>query len=452
MRMRFITILIIVTHALYAVSVFAAEDNSHLSKDKRINEARKLIDADNPYEALKILRPLNIAARKDIIDIRFLIGLASMRAAEYVAYKEDKEALLDESIAAFRAILLAHPELTRVRLELALAFFIKKEDGLAKDHFERVLSSDPPPPMANNIRRFLYVINKRKRWSGYFVTNIQHSNNINNGPNSRIVAFGNIRGLELPESDLPREEYGLVFSGGGAYEYPLNERWKWLIGADATHAEYKKSDIDQTYLSINTGPRWIGKNTDASFRLSGGQRIISGTRRDKDIGLSVNGHHRLSEKWNINGGASWTSTRYRKSQSTNKYTNSAGYSLGATYYPFPILQTGAGVSFSDSRPYNNNQDSRAISGSLNAGVILPYGWTISGRAEWSRTNHQIFSTSSAQKRVDRRRVFRLFALNRKLTWQGFSPQIIFTRTLQASNQDRSNFERGEFGLRWVKQF
>ncbi len=52
----------------------------------------------------------------------------------------------------------------RVRLELDPAFFLKQEDGLAREHFERVLASTPEPAVAANVRRFLRAIRKRKRW------------------------------------------------------------------------------------------------------------------------------------------------------------------------------------------------------------------------------------------------------------------------------------------------
>ncbi len=54
-----------------------------------------------------------------------------------------KPAPLDEAIAAFRSLLITQPELVRVRLELARAFFLKEEDGqeLWRDMIRRVRPS-----------------------------------------------------------------------------------------------------------------------------------------------------------------------------------------------------------------------------------------------------------------------------------------------------------------------
>ena len=62
-------------------------------------------------------------------------------------------------------MLVADPTLVRVRLELARAFFLKGEDGLARRHFEMVLAGKPPAGVALNVGGFLAQIRARKRWS-----------------------------------------------------------------------------------------------------------------------------------------------------------------------------------------------------------------------------------------------------------------------------------------------
>ena len=62
--------------------------------------------------------------------MRFLLGLAASRGSQEAGLEDEQRlALLDEAIAAFRSILIRRPELVRVRLELALAFYLKEEDS-----------------------------------------------------------------------------------------------------------------------------------------------------------------------------------------------------------------------------------------------------------------------------------------------------------------------------------
>ena len=73
-----------------------------------LSEARELIRDGRFDDALGILRPLAGAARGNA---RFLLGLAAVGAAEKPGIDEDsRDALLDEAIAAFRAMLVVDLE------------------------------------------------------------------------------------------------------------------------------------------------------------------------------------------------------------------------------------------------------------------------------------------------------------------------------------------------------
>ena len=118
-------------------------------------EARALIKDGRFNEALVLLGPVVERGTIDS-DVLFLIGLAASGASQKPGLpEEDREALLDGAIAAFRSILIHEPGLVRVRLELGLAFFLKEEDDLARDHFERVLAGGPPAPVIANVTAVL---------------------------------------------------------------------------------------------------------------------------------------------------------------------------------------------------------------------------------------------------------------------------------------------------------
>ena len=96
------------------------------------------------FEALKVLRPL--ARQRPVpADALFLIGVAGIEASQQRGVSERaRDALRDSAIQALRTMLVRSPALVRVRLELARAFFLKGEDGLARRHFEQVLAGKPP--------------------------------------------------------------------------------------------------------------------------------------------------------------------------------------------------------------------------------------------------------------------------------------------------------------------
>ena len=84
----------------------ATAGRSHLSSDRRVNTARALIERQRYAEALAILAPL-VPDHPDQTDVRFLIGLASSRGAQAPGLEDEQRlALLDQAIAAFRSILI----------------------------------------------------------------------------------------------------------------------------------------------------------------------------------------------------------------------------------------------------------------------------------------------------------------------------------------------------------
>ena len=97
----------------------------------------------------------------------------------------------------------------RVRLEFARAFFLKGEDGLAAEHFKRVLagSGDLPPAVLDNVNRFLKEIRARRRWSLHVGAAIAPDTNIGSNSDERIIYI----------NDLPfrRDGYELTSSGVG---------------------------------------------------------------------------------------------------------------------------------------------------------------------------------------------------------------------------------------------
>ena len=58
-------------------------------------------------------------------------------------------------------LLVNEPGLVRIRLEQAPSFFYQPQDGASREPFERVLSGEPPPAVAANVRRFLPQIRAR---------------------------------------------------------------------------------------------------------------------------------------------------------------------------------------------------------------------------------------------------------------------------------------------------
>ena len=95
-------------------------------------------------------------------------------------------------------MLVDDPGLTRVRLELARAFFYKGEDSLSKHHFERVLAGTPPGPVVANVRRFLAQIRARRRWKMHLGFSLAPDTNIGGTSDERTIYLSVFGQSQLP--------------------------------------------------------------------------------------------------------------------------------------------------------------------------------------------------------------------------------------------------------------
>ena len=417
------------------------------------SEARTLINQGKFNEALTVLRALTKAHPKQT-NIHFLHALAAIESSRLTeTAEEEQKLLLDEAIAVLHKILVDQPELERVRLELARAFFYKKEDSLARQHFERVLAGEPPDPVAANIRRFLNEIRARRRWSMYLGAAVTPSTNIGRASDSDII---NIFGLPFRrDADEPRRSgVGISLWTGGEYHHPLNNRLRLRLGSDAAREEYPGSRFDQTFLSAHAGPLWLAsRDTSVSLVADARQRWIQTSPYYLDLGARSEVRHRVNRRIFLTGRASWYDREYR---TVNILDGSVfDVSLDGTWVVLPILQANGAIGYAeeytDIKTWRN--DSRWAR--LGASIALPKGFSLGLSGEYRKTEYEgnwFPFTEDGSPRSDRTEILRLSLLNRGWTVRGFSPQFVITHEQRDTNAQIYDYDRTNGEVRFVRQF
>ena len=357
-------------------------------------------------------------------------------------------------------MLVAHPELVRVRLELARAFFHKGDDGLARRHFEQVLAGRPPAAVALNVNRFLAAMRARKRWSLRVGMALAPDSNIGAASAERIIYIP-VGGQRLPfrrdAEELTTSGVGVSAWLGGEYEYPLGPRWRLRAGGDLSRREYRASEFDQLTVSGQVGPRrLIGRGSEASLLLTGlhhwtGPGLSEPSHRD--IGVRIEGRHRLTPRTTLTAQLSRAERRYDRER--HRDGPIADVSLGAGWVASPTVRIDAGLGWGRERTKAEQwrQSSRRVH--LAATAQLPWGFTVGGSGSLRWTDWQgnwSPHTEAGEPRRDLTRTIRLSAHNRALTLEGFSPQLSVTQEQRTTNAQLYDYDRLFGELRFVRLF
>ncbi len=394
----------------------------------------------------------------DATDRRFRAGIAALHAAHTATGREARDEKLDEAIAAFRSILVNNPELVRVRLELARAFFLKEEDTLARRHFEQVLAGRPPPPVVANIVRFLRTMRSRRRWEAHFGAALAPDSNLNAASGERTI-FLDFLGQRIPftrQGDIaPKSGLGLSIWGGGEYQYPLSQTLRLRSGANASIREYKGGTFDRHFLSAHLGPRrLIDTRTEASLLATVDRQWAAGMPETDRFGLRLEGEHRLTPRLAM---FARTSAARRNCRDCNHLDGPEGnVSLGATWAALPVLRLSGNAGWNWSRANSEHWRSSGPQASLSASLALPLGFTVGLRASMQRTEYQgrgfAHNTIDREPREDETRTLSLSVHNRAVTVLGFSPRISLVREERDTNAQALDYKRNRAELSFVRQF
>ncbi|MDE0411179.1 MAG: surface lipoprotein assembly modifier [Gammaproteobacteria bacterium] len=416
------------------------------------SKARALLNNRQFDEALTILRPL-AKAHPERTNLHFLLGLAAIERSRLAeTSKEEQEALLDEAIATLHKLLVNHPKLERVRLELARAFFYKKEDSLSRKHFKRVLAGNPPPPVAENIQRFLNEIRARKRWSVYLGSTLKPSSNIGRNSETEII---NIFGLPFRRDEVEEKKSGVGLSvwAGGGYWHPLAERLRLRFGTDLAREEYPGKEEDQSFLGIHAGPEWL-VNAKTSVSLLADARHLWRITSPYylDFGVRSEIKHRVNRRLWLKGQASWHDRDYRKLDYLDGSTLSL--SVNGTWIALPTVRLEGALGYADEHTKSNVWRHDTRWGRIGTLVALPRGFTVGGSAEIRRTRYEgnWFPFTSGVPRKDRTNIYRASVYNRAFTLYGFSPQFVITHEEKDTNSQVYGYDSTGGEIRFVRQF
>ena len=205
-----------------------------------------------------------------------------------------------------------------------------------------------------------------------------------------------------------------------------------------------------------SGRRWlIGRGSEASLLLSGlHQWTGSGIEQPShhDIGFRVEGRHRMSPRTTVNARLSWHRRKY--DEQDHRDGPITDISVGAGWLASQTLRIDAAGGWGRERTEMERWRNSRRWVRLGATAVLPWGFTVggSGSLRWTGYEGNWAPFVVGTPRSDLTRTIRLFAHNRALTLEGFSPQISVTQEQRATNAQLHDYQRTFGELRFVRLF
>ena len=249
-----------------------------ISAEQLIEAARVALaegELDDAEFLLKGVKP----GEGDIDDLDFLHGAIALR-------RGDRQA----AIARFRAILARNPNLPRVRLDLALAYFQAGQDRRAAYHFRLALGDkDLPPVVRARALAFLDQIRRRKSWSITGSLALAPDSNINTATGARQVS---LFGLPAQLSEDARRTSGVGLSASilGGYEGRISEALRFRTVAGLQTRTYAEDQFNQQVLSLRAGPRFLFRKFDLRPELTAEVRRIGNDTYSRAAGFELSGN------------------------------------------------------------------------------------------------------------------------------------------------------------------
>lgn len=411
-----------------------------VTAEQMLHEADRLVSLHLFDEAAPLLKALE-AAPKFAMERQFLQGYSAIHQGR-----------VDDAIGLFRAVLVDHPEQTRVRLELARALQMKGKYGSADHHFRLAQKDkDLPEEVARSIRTTRGLLRDQRSFDLSLDVGIAPDTNITNGTAAESVDV-NFGGFVIPLTLSPdaRQKSGLGqnVNVASSFRTRLSPKMKLLIETDTRVTNYAGKAADDMAFQLAAGPEFeLDENNRLTVQAVGLQRYFGGKRASTGGGARLGFQHDFDSGHrlgiNVDG-------RYAQSGFASAYS---GWSLSAQAIYERVL-TSSMIGYASVFGRKEMLKSKAYSGyevGTNVGMMadLPFGISGGISGGISRAGYDApLSLFGTEARKDWRFNARAQVGLRSIRMWGFSPSVTydFNRIDSSLTLYKSDRHRVRFGL------
>jgi tetratricopeptide (TPR) repeat protein len=398
--------------------------------------ARQLMNLGQLDQALSIVDARLAVAPADVQAV-FLKGMIALARKDF-----------RRAIGLFRSILINNPSATRVRLELARAFFLEKDYGNALRQFQFALAGNPPAEVVANINHYIAAIRDAKSVSYNFGIALAPDSNLNTGSSAREVTLFGLP-FDLSAEARHRSGVGIAVDAGAEWAPRIGKGKRLRLGVNGQRREYSGSDFDDTTVAAYGGPRWVTGKWDLSLLGTAYRRWYGATLYNQAAGGRLEATYYLTPRLGLSAALAVQRIRFRHARERDGPLLSLNATVFNVLTSSSAVTLKAGVSREEARiaPY------ASWSGFVAAGYFrdLPKGFSVYVEPSFSLARYDEALLGFGKRRSDNGHSILITILNRHVVLDRFTPRITYTFTRQNSTIPLYRFQRSrlEVGLTTV---
>lgn len=279
-RIRQVFGIFLMASMLCAPTVLRAQDPEQITQLSQLNRAGM------PAEAFALANQLlPVWEGEPAFDLEY--GIASVDSGFF-----------SEGIFALERVMMDQPENNYGRLELARAYFAAQEDDRARVEFERVLASNPPDEVRENVRPYLDTISAREGrrravWRGNLELMTGYDSNINASTDDDLSAL-----IGLPpgtlETATPQEDIFESLVGSLTWSKPLTAVSDISVATNLNYRQNASGDLPQSTAGLSVAYSLRRDANSYRVALQGNHFRLEKTAYRDMTGLSASWTHTMS--------------------------------------------------------------------------------------------------------------------------------------------------------------
>ena len=414
-----IIILLVAAFIILARTPSVAADAPDTFQVPAIQVAKALMQARKWSEARDVLQRLNPSDENEKIEVLFLLGVSESRLG------------LNQSAAKrFEEILTRHPDLTRVRLELAQVYHALGREREAKIHFKASLADRLPTSVRNAVESYLDHIDSRKLWSTSLSVSVLSESNPAKLTDSREVKIGGIP-FQLGDESRAASGKGLFISTGIQYSPVISEDMRGVVAGSAAGKFYQNDNFDDITLQSDLGIARLFEGGETAGGIRYSQRWLATERYSTGLGPWARTRFRLSPKLEAN--LSLSVVRFKHPVQADMDGQTARFRTSLDYAFSAQTSTRLEIELAKIDAREQRHAHRIYGLALSLSHAFKGGLSVLPRISVQRRSHVGENPLFQRIRSDRLVLLSVNLLHRRLQFRGFAPRIGYSYEVNRSN-------------------